>query len=76
MGRSYSLKGMYRKEEIRSFDQKDYSNTTIGNIRFDSILAFRDGRYISAFLPPKDYNKIIENIHTILSNPHYNKTLH
>lgn len=76
MGRSYSLKGMYKKEEVRSFAQSDFSNTTVRIIRFDSILAFRDGRYVSAFLPPKDYNELTKNAQNILSSPHYNTTIH
>ncbi|MDD5198049.1 MAG: hypothetical protein PHN60_04290 [Candidatus Gracilibacteria bacterium] len=76
MGRSYSLKGMYKKEEVRSFHQKDFSDTTVRIIRFDSILAFRDGRYVSAFLPPKDYNEVTKNAHNILSDSCYNTTIH
>lgn len=76
MGRSYSLNGLYKKEEVRSFHQKDFSETAVRIIRFDSILAFRDGRYVSAFLPPKDYNEVTKNVHTILSHSCYNTTIH
>ncbi|EKD30334.1 MAG: hypothetical protein ACD_78C00086G0002 [uncultured bacterium (gcode 4)] len=76
MGRSYSLKGVYKKEEIRSFHQKDFSETTVRIIRFDSILAFRDGRYISALLPPKNFNEITKNIQGILSDYCRNIMIH
>lgn len=67
MGRSYTVKGMYKREEIRSFYQESFSNTAVRIIRFDSILAFRDGRYVSAFLPKKEYDEITKGAHNILS---------
>jgi len=76
MGRSYSLKGLYKKEYIRSFDQEEFSSTTVRIIRFDSILAFRDGRYVSAFLPPKDYNELTKNAQNILSGHCQSITIH
>jgi len=76
MGRSYTLKGIYRKEQIRSFAREDYANTAIRIIRFDSILAFRNGQYVSAFLPKKEYGEIEKNIQNILSTPSCNPTLH
>lgn len=76
MGRSYSLKGIYRKERVRSFDQEDFADTAIRIVRFDSILAFRDGRYVSAFLPKKEYEEITRNAHNILSSPYHNITIH
>lgn len=76
MGRSYSLKGIYRKEQIRSFNEENFSSTAIRIIRFDSILAFRDGRYVSAFLPKKEYEEITNNIQSILSDSYHNPTIH
>ncbi|MDD5377171.1 MAG: hypothetical protein PHH16_03575 [Candidatus Gracilibacteria bacterium] len=75
MGRSYSLKGIYKKDHIRSFDQENFSDTTVRVIRFDNILAFRDGRYVSAFLPRKEYEEITKNAQNILSSPYYNTTI-
>lgn len=76
MGRSYSIKGLYKKEIVRSFDQEDFSDTAIRIIRFDSILAFRDGRYVSAFLPKKEYDQITKSAHSILSSSYHNTTIH
>lgn len=76
MGRSYSLKGIYRKEQIRSFHEESFSSTAIRIVRFDSILAFRNGRYISAFLPKKEYEEITGNVQSILSSSYHNTTLH
>jgi hypothetical protein len=76
MGRSYSLNGIYKKEQVRSFYQEDFCDTAIRIIRFDSILAFRNGRYVSAFLPKKEYDQITKNAQSILSSHHYNTTLH
>lgn len=76
MGRSYLLKGVYKKEHVRSFDQEDFSNIAIRIVRFDSILAFRDNHYVSAFLPKKEYDEITKNVSHILSSYHYNTTIH
>lgn len=76
MWRSYTIKGVYKKEQVRSFDQEDFSDTAIRILRFDSILAFRDGRYVSAFLPRKEYDEITKNAQKILSSSIYNRTLH
>ncbi len=76
MGRSYKITGVYKKEQVRSFDQADFSATTIRILRFDSVLAFRDGRYVSAFLPKREYDEITGNTQNILSSSLYNRTIH
>lgn len=67
MGRSYSLNGVYRREQIRSFDQKDFSSTAI-HIVHSNIFAFQSNRYVATFVSKKEYDALMESAHAILAD--------
>jgi len=75
MGRSYSLEGVYKREEIRSpYDREDMS-TIFRFVSFDKLFAYRNGSYnIPAFLPKAAYDEITKNANSILSGS-YNHSL-
>lgn len=76
MGGSYLLNGIYSKEQIRPTYQEDFSATVIRIIRFDSILAFRDGHYNVPLHPGIKYKALAKSAYDILSHSCYNTPIH
>ena len=75
MGSSYSLKGVYKKEEISSRYDKDDVHTIFRFVRFDKLFAYRNGSYnVPAILPKTAYDEIVKNANSILSGS-YNHSL-
>ena len=75
MGRSFLVTGNYRRETIRSYSDTTYASTQIRGVKFETMSAFRNGRYIPELLPKKETDAIEHEVMTLLGNPFYNNTL-